>query len=69
MSPGIDDILGNFAPKGDPNQLAELQRIRNAVELQAALAAYEFFKAQGSHGAMAKLTVIIQRNTSKLSNS
>lgn len=70
MSPGIDDILGNFAPKGnDPHVLEELKRIRNAVELQAALAAHYFFKEQGSQGAVAKLTVVIQRNTSRLSNS
>ena len=71
MSPGIDDILSGFGPKpnNDPRTLEELQRIRNAVELSAAIDAHQFFKAQGSPGAMAKLTVIIQRNTSRLSKT
>jgi hypothetical protein len=71
MSPGIDDILGNFQPKGnnDPRMLEELQRIRNAVELCAALAAHEFFKGQSSVGAMSKLQVVIQRNAARLSKS
>lgn len=63
MSNPIDDLLGSM---GGGSSRPELQRIMRATQLQALLLAHQFFKAQASEAAAAKLAPVIQRLTSKV---
>lgn len=54
---GLDDLFGGNKP--NPELLAEVKRIRNAVELIAALQAREFFENKQS--ARNRLDAVIQK--------
>lgn len=65
----MDELLKAMGATQGAMHGPTLERIANATELQAALAAYEFFKAQGSApAALDKLRAIIQSRASKLTN-
>lgn len=65
----MDELLKAMGQTQGAMHGPTLERIAVAVELQAALAAFEFFKAQGTTGpALDKLRAVIQSRASKLTN-
>lgn len=65
----MDELLKAMGQTQGAMHGPTLERIASAAELSAALAAFEFFKAQGSPpAALDKLRKVIQARTSKLSN-